>query len=486
MAHDVFISYSSTDQPAALAVLHGLESAGIRCWMAPRDIKPGAIWAGAIIEAINGCRVMVVVFSASANRSAHVINEVDAAVRKGAIIVPFRIEDVMPDGAMEFHLRTRHWLDALTPDLEAYTEQLAEQIKMLLAGPNNTSIPTPPPRPMPPDLPPRRKSPPKPAPQPGRAKRIRNLVIAGVVGVALLVFWLTRERPVGNVEFTIHQSSGSGGNQASLKVTTGTLRFFEGGSPMPVLAQRQYVTTFPSGSTRFIYPEVKLTSEAPGRVVSVPISCEIFGPGGEVSGAVTINGQIEPTWTESYSAHGYGSVGGGTWKRGRYRADCRYANSLINRGWFDVVDGTGVTSPPPAPAPATAGTPVQSEPLRSMHARVTNVRVFESPAGFTPMNSRQFETRFSSRTARYINVEVTLNHDAPGRQVTATLTCKYLWDRDSIATVPVRYTIQRDWTATVSVAGWGRATPGYWHGGSYQVVCDDGYGQIGRATFDVY
>ena len=69
MSHDVFISYSSTDQNAALAVLHGLEAAGIRCWMAPRDIKPGMVWAQAIMDGIAGCRVMVVVFSANANKS---------------------------------------------------------------------------------------------------------------------------------------------------------------------------------------------------------------------------------------------------------------------------------------------------------------------------------------------------------------------------------------------------------------------------------
>ena len=133
MAHDVFISYSSNDQQAALAVLHGLESAGIRCWMAPRDIRSGAIWAQAIMDGIAGSRVLVVVFSTSANRSSHVLAEVDAAVRKGAVIVPFRIENVMPEGAMEYHLRARHWLDALTPDLEMHVDRLAEQVAAIIA-----------------------------------------------------------------------------------------------------------------------------------------------------------------------------------------------------------------------------------------------------------------------------------------------------------------------------------------------------------------
>ena len=38
MAHDVFLSHAAADRAAALAVLDGLERAGIRCWIAPRDV----------------------------------------------------------------------------------------------------------------------------------------------------------------------------------------------------------------------------------------------------------------------------------------------------------------------------------------------------------------------------------------------------------------------------------------------------------------
>lgn len=38
MAHDIFISYSSRDKPITEGVCANLESADIRCWIAPRDI----------------------------------------------------------------------------------------------------------------------------------------------------------------------------------------------------------------------------------------------------------------------------------------------------------------------------------------------------------------------------------------------------------------------------------------------------------------
>ena len=151
MAHDVFVSYSSQDQATALAVVNALESSGVRCWMAPRDIRAGDVWAQAIVDAISSARALVLVFSAGANRSGHVANEVDAAIRKGAIVVSFRIENVMPDGALEFHLRSRHWLDALTPDLGRHIGELVSTMKALLGQPSpgapqtEFGVPLPPP-----------------------------------------------------------------------------------------------------------------------------------------------------------------------------------------------------------------------------------------------------------------------------------------------------------------------------------------------------
>jgi hypothetical protein len=63
LAHDVFISYSHIDKSAADAACATLEAVGIRCWIAPRDISPGAEWGETIIDAINSARVMVLIFS---------------------------------------------------------------------------------------------------------------------------------------------------------------------------------------------------------------------------------------------------------------------------------------------------------------------------------------------------------------------------------------------------------------------------------------
>jgi hypothetical protein len=152
MPYDVFISYSSLDKTAADAACAALESNGIRCWIAPRDVTPGAEWGEAIILAINQCRVMVLVFSANANNSPQIRREVERAVSKGLPIIPLRIENIVPARSLEYFIGDVHWLDALTPPLETHLQRLAETIKALLqvgatttaAASNSASIATPP------------------------------------------------------------------------------------------------------------------------------------------------------------------------------------------------------------------------------------------------------------------------------------------------------------------------------------------------------
>ena len=50
-AHDVFVSYSTNDKPVADAIVSRLEQAGIRCWVAPRDIIPGQVCPAACASA---------------------------------------------------------------------------------------------------------------------------------------------------------------------------------------------------------------------------------------------------------------------------------------------------------------------------------------------------------------------------------------------------------------------------------------------------
>jgi len=128
----VFISYSDRDASVADNICHRLEESGIPCWIAPRDITPGLVWGDAIIEAINLCKVMVIVFSSQSNSSNQVLREVERAVSKGRmIIIPFKIENISPSKAMEYFLSTQHWLEAVAPPIERHIEELSKTVQSI-------------------------------------------------------------------------------------------------------------------------------------------------------------------------------------------------------------------------------------------------------------------------------------------------------------------------------------------------------------------
>jgi hypothetical protein len=129
MDGNVFISYSQPDRECAFEMVGQLEARGIRCWIAPRDITPAADWAAEIIDAISSARAMILVLSASSNDSPQVRREVERAVHKQLVILPFRIEDVRPSKSLEFFLSTQHWMDAFPPPREPYYARLCSYLK---------------------------------------------------------------------------------------------------------------------------------------------------------------------------------------------------------------------------------------------------------------------------------------------------------------------------------------------------------------------
>lgn len=131
--HDVFISYAQNDKPIADATCAKLESNSIRCWISPRDMPPGENFPKAIMDGIEGSKIMVLIFSSHSNNSQHVIREITSAVNKGLIIIPLRIENILPSREMEYLISTPHWLDAITPPLEEHLNTLATRIEKILS-----------------------------------------------------------------------------------------------------------------------------------------------------------------------------------------------------------------------------------------------------------------------------------------------------------------------------------------------------------------
>lgn len=129
MAHEVFISYASQDKAVGDAVCAALEDNNVRCWIAPRDIRFGEQWAGAINNAIKSSKIMVLIFSKNSNQSKQVANELTLAVNSSITVIPFKIDNIYPSGLFEYYLAGTHWLDALNYPSKKQISNLVETVK---------------------------------------------------------------------------------------------------------------------------------------------------------------------------------------------------------------------------------------------------------------------------------------------------------------------------------------------------------------------
>ncbi len=129
---DVFISHSSKDKTIADAACAVLERRGLRCWIAPRDVTPGASWGAEIVAAIENTHLMVLVVSGAANESRQIEREVERAIHLGRTVIPLRVQDIEPAGALNYFISASHWLDAFTPPVEQHLDRLADVVQALL------------------------------------------------------------------------------------------------------------------------------------------------------------------------------------------------------------------------------------------------------------------------------------------------------------------------------------------------------------------
>lgn len=187
----IFLSYSSKDKLIADAICSRLENQNLRCWIAPRDVNPGADYSNQIADALERSTVMVMVFSSGSNSSRHVKSEIDRAFSLGKVIIPFRVENVELDKGLAYYLAKTHWLDAVTRPLDQHIDRLAGTLRQV-AGvepvPVSQIVPPPPP----------------PAPvAPSAASSKTPWIIAGIAAVlcalvaggGLLLLFLNQKKP---------------------------------------------------------------------------------------------------------------------------------------------------------------------------------------------------------------------------------------------------------------------------------------------------
>jgi TolB-like protein/Tfp pilus assembly protein PilF len=137
----VFISYASADATIAQQVCTALEAAGFLCWIAPRDVVPGTLYADVIVGAINDTTILVLILSAQAAASAHVGKEVERASSKRHPIIVLRTDAAPLTRAFEYFLSESQWIEAGVGGIDAAIAKLVEAVgRHLKAG--SAAVPT--------------------------------------------------------------------------------------------------------------------------------------------------------------------------------------------------------------------------------------------------------------------------------------------------------------------------------------------------------
>ena len=109
----VFVSYASQDATTANHVVAALEQRGLKCWIAPRDVVPGTLYADEIIGAINEATAVVLILSKQAVESPHVGKEIERASSKRRPIIALRTDSAPLTRAFEYFLSESQWIDVL-------------------------------------------------------------------------------------------------------------------------------------------------------------------------------------------------------------------------------------------------------------------------------------------------------------------------------------------------------------------------------------
>jgi hypothetical protein len=131
MIHDLFLSYSRTDQHIADRFFEIASAHGLKIWY-DRFIAGGHDWREKIVEALGQSRALVIFFSEASNGSKQLVKELAIADRTDKLVVPVLIQATEPKGAYLYEMAARNWIN-LYPEPLSRLEALTQLLLMQLA-----------------------------------------------------------------------------------------------------------------------------------------------------------------------------------------------------------------------------------------------------------------------------------------------------------------------------------------------------------------
>jgi hypothetical protein len=132
----VFVSHSSKNKRLAAAVVAELESNGIRCWFAPRDIRPGdPNYGGAILDGLSSCKAMLLLLTEPSNSSQHVMKESERAVNRNLPILVVRFQPIEVSRDLEYYVSSAQFFDATEEPTQKHFPIIRSHVRDMLTRP---------------------------------------------------------------------------------------------------------------------------------------------------------------------------------------------------------------------------------------------------------------------------------------------------------------------------------------------------------------
>jgi CRP-like cAMP-binding protein len=128
MKPEVFVSYSRKDWGLVIPIVQRLREAGTSVWVDQGDIDGAVLWAEEIVEAIENCKVMILMASNGSFASRNVVKELALASENNKSILPILLEPVEIPKTMKYQLAGVQYIEFfrgnLTDNMQAVVRSL--------------------------------------------------------------------------------------------------------------------------------------------------------------------------------------------------------------------------------------------------------------------------------------------------------------------------------------------------------------------------
>lgn len=127
--HSAFISHASADAELARQLCDRLESQGIKCWIAPRDLIAGNPYAAEIVRGIESTNALILLATPTAISSHNVLNELEQAHRLHKTLLTVMIGKPQVSRQLSYYIARLHWIEAASTSMADVADRLAQALQ---------------------------------------------------------------------------------------------------------------------------------------------------------------------------------------------------------------------------------------------------------------------------------------------------------------------------------------------------------------------